>query len=117
MIKEIQPDTKLPKPKKIKIYTAVISQSGTGAPTATILQNTLGPVIWARTSAGEYTATLSVPIIGLCAIFTTGSIDPELVFATQQDATVILLKNRNSSFTFVDNFTNYIIEIRTYNNI
>lgn len=43
-----------------KVYTALISQTGTSAPTATILENTLGgTVVWTRTGTGAYLATLS----------------------------------------------------------
>lgn len=45
--------------RAIRIYTALISQTGTAAPTAKILKNDLtGPIIWARTDVGTYTATL-----------------------------------------------------------
>lgn len=43
-----------------KVYTALLTQSGTSAPTATVLENTLGgTVVWSYNSAGDYTATLS----------------------------------------------------------
>lgn len=43
-----------------KVYTALISQSGTSAPTAIVLENTLGgTVVWSRSSGGVYHATLS----------------------------------------------------------
>jgi hypothetical protein len=43
-----------------KVYTALLTQSGTSAPTATVLENTLGgTVVWTRNSGGSYTATLS----------------------------------------------------------
>ena len=42
------------------VYTALLSQSGTDAPTATVLQNTLGgTVVWTRDSAGFYLGTLA----------------------------------------------------------
>ena len=37
-----------------KVYTALISQSGTNAPTATVLENTLGTVNFTRSSTGVY---------------------------------------------------------------
>lgn len=41
-------------------YTALISQTGTSAPTAVVTNNTLGgTVVWTRTSTGIYAATLS----------------------------------------------------------
>lgn len=43
-----------------KVYTALLTQSGTSDPTAIILENSLGgTVTWTRNDAGDYTATLS----------------------------------------------------------
>ena len=43
-----------------KVYTALLTQSGTDAPVATVLENTLGgTVVWTRFSQGFYEATLS----------------------------------------------------------
>ena len=40
------------------VYTALITQAGTAAPVATILQNTTGKAFtWARTGSGTYTIT------------------------------------------------------------
>ena len=44
----------------IKIWRGFLSQTGTNAPTAVILENTLGGTItWARTSPGVYSGTLA----------------------------------------------------------
>ena len=57
-----------------KRYVALLTQSGTDAPVATVLENTLGEtVVWTRTNEGEYNGTLasaftvnkSVVLIGL----------------------------------------------------
>ena len=41
-------------------YVALLSQSGTNAPVATVLKNTLGgTVVWTREAAGLYSATLA----------------------------------------------------------
>jgi len=43
-----------------KVYTALLTQSGTSAPVATVLENTLGgTVVWSYTASGDYLATLS----------------------------------------------------------
>jgi hypothetical protein len=43
-----------------KVYTALLTQSGTSAPTATVLENNLGgTVVWTRTDIGQYVGTLS----------------------------------------------------------
>jgi len=42
------------------VYTALLNQTGTAAPVATILQNTTGGTLtWTRQSAGNYTITAS----------------------------------------------------------
>lgn len=42
-----------------KVYTALLNQTGTNAPVATVLENTLGgTVVWTRNSPGLYIATL-----------------------------------------------------------
>lgn len=42
------------------VYTALMTQSGTSAPTATVLQNTLGgTVVWSYVGVGYYQATLT----------------------------------------------------------
>lgn len=41
-------------------YVALLSQSGTDAPVATVLENTLGgTVVWTRADVGDYVGTLS----------------------------------------------------------
>ncbi len=43
-----------------KVYIALLTQTGMDAPTATVLQNTLGgTVVWSRLSAGTYAMTLA----------------------------------------------------------
>lgn len=43
-----------------KLYTALLTQSGTASPTVDILENTLGgTIVWTRSGIGSYTGTLS----------------------------------------------------------
>ena len=43
-----------------KVYTALLTQTGTSAPVATILQNTLGGTpVWSRSGVGTYEITLA----------------------------------------------------------
>lgn len=49
-------------PLGVKRYKALLSQTGTDAPVATVLENTLeGTLTWARTSDGLYTLTSTNP--------------------------------------------------------
>lgn len=44
----------------VKVYRALLTQTGTSAPTATVLENTLGgTVVWTREGNGDYDGTLS----------------------------------------------------------
>ena len=44
----------------VKVYRALLTQAAGAAPTATVLENSLGgTVVWARGSAGTYTGTLT----------------------------------------------------------
>ena len=43
-----------------KVYTALLTQTGTNAPVATVLENTLGgDIVWSRNSEGDYSLTLT----------------------------------------------------------
>ena len=56
----------------VKVYKALLTQSSTNAPVATVLENTLGgTVVWTRTDVGEYEATLvgAFPIAKTIVIF------------------------------------------------
>lgn len=52
----IQPNTHLPKTPKIKLYTALLTQTATDPPIATILHNTIGTITWTYEGVGEYNA-------------------------------------------------------------
>lgn len=58
-----------------KIYKATLTQTGTNAPVATVLENTLGVTItWTRDGAGSYIGTASAPIFTSAenTLFTSG---------------------------------------------
>lgn len=56
-----------------KVYSALLTQSGTGAPVATIMQNTIGSAItWSRASAGNYIATATGLLTSLKTTIFTG---------------------------------------------
>lgn len=64
---------------KYKVYRALITQSGTSAPTAVVLENTLGgTVVWSYDSVGNYTGTLAgafsgAGVVALCQSIVTSS--------------------------------------------
>ena len=85
---EINPDTLTAWRNGIrpyKVYTAIVYQTGTSAPTATVLENSLGSTVtWTRNSTGWYVATITN------SLFSQGK---TVVFITPQGSSPITLVN------------------------
>ncbi|MBI4947439.1 MAG: hypothetical protein HY840_13685 [Bacteroidetes bacterium] len=54
--KRVKASLLLPPYKK---YVALLTQTGTNPPTAIVLENTIGNIVWTYLSTGSYTATLA----------------------------------------------------------
>lgn len=106
-----------------KVYTALISQSQTDDPVATVLENTLGGVpLWERISEGNYSCTLNgVFTLDKTILFVTvaGTTVPTTMRGFRNDINSVRLTNYNDGGaglgTYVDNMTNTNFEIRVYN--
>jgi len=95
-----------------KVYTAILTQVGTDAPTAIVLENTIGSIVWSRTVIGGYFATLS-------GAFTT---DKTSVLITNGSANTTYIHGASVSTSNVNVITasdgqidRATIEIRVYN--
>lgn len=109
-----------------KVYTALLSQTGTDDPIVTIMQNTLGTnVTWTRTNTGVYLGTCTGQLIAnKTVIFTQantsliGLIYPSLN-NLPDDVTIEtgFYDNTNPSFPLYsdDILANTFVEIRVYN--
>jgi hypothetical protein len=105
-----------------KIYVALISQTGTSAPTVTILENTLGDIVWTRASTGLYYGTLTGAFLASKTFVIGGSAD---INAGGGDFATLDIKRLDNDKIYLytyDNFTpadsllvNTSIEIRVYN--
>lgn len=119
----------LPSPNQINKYNsyqAIVTQSGTSAPSATVALNELGATLtWGRTSAGIYTITagsavftsnktvilLSNPITGLVTYIvvpTSTTIITVSTFLLSVIATVLTAVGTDALMT------NLLVEIRVY---
>jgi hypothetical protein len=106
-----------------KVYTALLSQSGTSAPVATVLENTLGVTIsYIRNSLGLYQGTISSGTFDTSKTYTMCSFGD--IQGTTSLTSQIKLTNSSSNFlistqsseTYLDNLmTRHSIEIRVYN--
>lgn len=103
-----------------KVYTAFLSQAGTDAPVATVLENTLGgTVVWSRNAVGDYYGTLNGAfVIGKTISFQGGSLSaPNIsmrVLTNSNLNSVRVITNSGSSATDTALGASSI-EIRVYN--
>lgn len=103
-----------------KVYTALITQSGTDAPIANVLENTLGTTVtWTRVGAGYYKATISTGLFmtAKLAVFISPVSQSPMNTMTWQQST-----NNDINFflekldgTFIDGLNFNPVEIRVYN--
>lgn len=102
-----------------RIYKALLSQSGTGDPTAIVFENTLGSISFSRSSAGEFLITGS-------SLFVTNKTfasfdlnwavvnDEKTALKRIADTSTIDLVIQDSGDSEIDGFTGGL-EIRVYN--
>lgn len=86
---------------KFKDYMAAMSQTGTSAPTAAIIDNSLGAVVWTRNSAGNYSGTLTGAFGTIDKCFFTPKWayypeDDQLIKITYGNANSILLESEEA---------------------
>jgi hypothetical protein len=110
-----------------KVYIALLSQSGKGnAPTAKILENTIGNIVWIATSPGVYRATLVGAFPNLDKFFTLNyksMVEAQKFIAVEwknsdsfEVRTSVVGYSPSIAYTPEDSLlSNYPIEIRVYN--
>ena len=103
-----------------KVYTALLTQTGTNAPTATVLENTLGgTVVWSRNNVGVYLATLNGSFIAnKTVVFVTpaNSGNNYFLYGKPSNINSCTLQVFNTVGQSTDGlFTDVSIEIRVYN--
>lgn len=98
-----------------KVYVALLSQSGTDAPTAIVLQNTLGVTpVWARVGSGNFTFTS----VGLF-LQTKTWISPSAFSQDDASNTVVFFRNSDDELYLIatggdSNLSFHPVEIRVY---
>ena len=98
-----------------RVYTALLTQSGTDAPVATILENTIGDIVWERGSAGNYTGTLTNAFIENKTFILATLGGAEIVIISASSSINIIRINTNDTTNFIDFDGDMSIEIRVYN--
>ena len=100
------------------VYSALITQSGTAAPTAVVLQNTTGGTItWTRVSVGSYKAAISgVTFVENKTAILLGNTNVAMSIAALRKTTtdVTFEQKLISSNANADGVSDVTIEIRIY---
>lgn len=120
----------IPNPSQInpyKSYQAIVSQTGTSAPSATAFLNELGAsMTWARTSAGLYTLTagssvftsnktviiLSEPLVGLVSYVIVPTSGTVITMTTVLNSVIATVLTATATDALI---TNLLVEVRVYN--
>jgi hypothetical protein len=103
-----------------KSYVALLTQTETGAPTTTVLENTLGGnIVWTRTNTGRYEGTLSNAFTLNKTFVKINPFDDSLnkIASSKVDANSVSIKTYSADETaFLDTVLfKTEIEIRVYN--
>ena len=109
-----------------KVYTALLSQTGTDAPTAVVLENTLGGVpVWTRYDEGKYRCTLSGTFTANKTFFSYSKSSSNYDLVADEGArnmaigwegaNSFIFSQASSSAVFLDEISQISIEIRVYN--
>ena len=104
--------------KPYKIYIALIDQAGTAAPTATILENTIGTVTLARSAVGLYTVSNALFVLGKTVSLISGAGTPgnmNVYSAYNNAAGAIQVTTHTNSVSSDGVLLRSSIEIRVYN--
>ena len=100
------------------VYTALLTQAGTAAPVATVLQNTTGgTVTWSRTSAGVYIAEISgttYPVNKTTVLLGNTNAHNTISAKATTTTKIGFEQIRNADDTNVDTLSTVSIEIRIY---
>jgi len=107
--------------KPYKVYTALLSQGGTNAPVATILENTLGDITFVYIADGSYDILSS-------GLFTAGktTTNSQIYYSSDYDRVYYMyleylgisnlrLKSMNDTVAVDDALHGTFLEIRVYN--
>ena len=106
-----------------KTYIALLTQTSTNAPVATVLENTIGAIAWGYTSVGVYTATLTGAFTAAKTLFVPHGFiyvsipggDDNLVRMARTSANVVTLTTYSGGVVANAILSDTPVEIRVYN--
>ena len=97
------------------MYTALLTQSGTNAPVATVLENTLGGiVVWTRSGVGEYIGTLAGAFpLNKCSIGNGDGVSGVIMYTDVVNQYILMLTRTSSNSVKLTQFDSYFLAATT----
>ena len=101
-------------------YTALLTQTGTDAPVAIVLENNIGNIVWSRVSDGEYNGTLNSAFTSNKTYYSItmtsgGGLDVGQFVQNTTQSDYISIATWSNNIFFDGLLANTPIEIRVYN--
>jgi hypothetical protein len=102
-----------------KVYSALLTQIGLDAPTAVVLENTLGEIVWTFDANGSYFATLIGAFVENKTFFLitpNSDVIDNSIFTIQYNNSDFFVVNTGDGTSYLNGLlVNTSIEIRVYN--
>jgi hypothetical protein len=98
-------------------YIALLSQTGTAAPKAIVLSDTIGGVTWTRIAQGEYIGTAPNPLDVLNTFVIIGNVEHDHLATAEikTDGTIYVRTTKTQNHQHQDGYLRYSsIEVRIY---
>jgi hypothetical protein len=98
-------------------YVALLTQSGTAAPTASVLADNIGAITWTRTNTGQYLGTPIRPLDALNTFVIIGNVEHDYIATAyvNSDGNIVVHTTKTQNHAHTDSqLRNSPIEVRIY---
>ena len=98
-------------------YVALLTQSGTAAPTASVLAENIGIITWTRTNVGQYLGTPISPLDALNTFVIIGNVEHDYIATAyvNSDGDIVVHTTKTQNHAHTDSqLLNSPIEVRIY---
>ena len=98
-------------------YVALLTQSGTDAPTASVLADNIGAITWTRTNTGQYLGTPISPFDALNTFVIIGNVEHDYLASAyvNSDGNIVVHTTKTQNHAHTDSqLLNSPIEVRIY---
>ena len=101
----------------VQTYVALLTQSGTDAPSAVVLSDNIGGITWTRTNVGQYLGTPVTPFDALNTFVIIGNVEHDYITTAyvNSDGNIVVYTTKTQNHAHTDSqLRNSPIEVRIY---